>query len=82
MEVRFKKQLAQKIGDTLRKIRVSKDEKITQADIADYADISLRYYAYLEAGERMPSFEVMMKLAKAYDLSISDFCKHFDNINF
>lgn len=81
METRFKKDLARHIGETLRKIRVSQAERITQADIADFAGISTRYYAYLEAGKRVPSFEVMLKIAKSYDMSISDFCKHFDNIN-
>lgn len=81
MEIRFKKELARQVGETLRKIRVSQPEKITQADIADFAEISIRYYTYLESGERLPSFEVMLKIAKAYDMCISDFCKHFDDIN-
>lgn len=54
MDTNFRRELAKHIGETLRKIRVSQSEKITQADIADFADISTRYYAYLEAGERIP----------------------------
>ena len=80
MDTNFRRELAKHIGETLRKIRVSQSEKITQADIADFADISTRYYAYLEAVKRIPSFDVMLKIAKSYDMSISDFCKHFDNI--
>ena len=48
METRFKKDLARSIGETLRKIRVSHTEKITQADIADFAGISTRYYLVVE----------------------------------
>ena len=63
---RINKDLAISIGDSLRKIRLSQGDNITQSDVADGAGISTRYYAYLELGQKMPSFEVVMKIARAY----------------
>lgn len=52
------KRLAVKIGDSLRKIRLSQGDNLTQEDVAEGAGISTRYYTYLELGQKMPSFEV------------------------
>ncbi len=73
------KRLAIKIGDSLRKIRLSQGDNLTQEDVADGAGISTRYYTYLELGQKMPSFEVIMKIARAYKMSLSDFVKNFEN---
>ncbi len=72
--------LAKEIGSQLRKIRNAQEGHLTQSDVADYAGISTRYYAYLELGQKMPSFEVIMKIALAYKMSLSDFCKYFENL--
>ena len=53
------KDLAIRIGDSLRRIRLSQSDNLTQADVADGAGISTRYYTYLELGQKMPSFEVL-----------------------
>ena len=71
------KRLAVKIGDSLRKIRLSQGDNLTQEDVAEGAGISTRYYTYLELGQKMPSFEVIMKIARAYKMSLSDFVKNF-----
>lgn len=73
------KRLATSIGDSLRKIRVSQGDNLTQADVADGAGISTRYYTYLELGQKMPSFEVIMKIARAYKMTLSEFVKNFEN---
>ena len=73
-------ELSSKIGDALRKIRLSQSDSLTQAEVADGAGISTRYYAYLELGQKMPSFEVIMKIARAYKMSLSDFTKYFENL--
>lgn len=79
-KTRLNSVLAREIGSQLRKIRNAQDGHLTQADVADYAGISTRYYTYLELGEKMPSFEVIMKIAAAYRMSLSEFCRYFDNI--
>ncbi len=73
------KDLAIRIGDSLRRIRLSQSDNLTQADVADGAGISTRYYTYLELGQKMPSFEVIMKIARAYRMTLSDFVKNFEN---
>lgn len=73
------KDLANRIGDSLRRIRLSQSDNLTQADVADGAGISTRYYTYLELGQKMPSFEVIMKIARAYRMTLSDFVKNFEN---
>ena len=77
---RLNSHLAKEIGSQLRKIRNAQDGRLTQAEVADYAGISTRHYCYLELGEKMPSFEVIMKIAAAYKMSLSEFCKNFENI--
>lgn len=72
--------LAKQIGDILRRIRVSQEDQLSQADVADGAGISARYYEYLELGQKIPSFEVIMKIARAYRMPLSDFVKNFDNL--
>lgn len=73
------KSLAISIGDSLRKIRLSQSDNLTQMDVAEGAGISTRYYAYLELGQKIPSFEVIMKIARAYKMTLSDFVKNFEN---
>lgn len=73
------KRLAIKTGDSLRKIRLSQGDNLTQEDVAEGAGISTIYYTYLELGQKMPSFEVIMKIASAYKMSLSDFVKNFKN---
>ena len=73
------KSLACKIGDSLRKIRLSQSDNLTQAEVAEGAGISTRYYTYLELGQKMPSFEVIMKIARAYKMTLSEFVKNFEN---
>lgn len=74
------KQLATRIGDSLRKIRLSQVDNLTQADVAEGAGISTRYYTYLELGQKMPSFEVIMRIARAYKMNLGDFVKYFENL--
>lgn len=73
------KGLAIRIGESLRKIRLSQSDNLTQADVAEGAGISTRYYTYLELGQKMPSFEVIMKIARAYKMTLSEFVKNFEN---
>ncbi|SKC49276.1 Helix-turn-helix [Bacteroidales bacterium WCE2004] len=79
MEKRFNKALAKNIGESLRKIRLSQETNLTQADVADGAGISTRYYVYLELGQRIPTIEVIMRIARAYGMKLSDFVKYFEN---
>lgn len=71
-------ELQKKIGCVILNLRQNMHSqggvRITQQDIADEADITLRYYQLLEAGEKMPTLSVAEKIAKAFNLKLSEFC--------
>lgn len=70
--------LQKKIGCVILALRQNMSRqggvKVSQQEIADEADITLRYYQSLEAGKRMPSLLVVEKIAKAFDMKLSQFC--------
>lgn len=54
-----------------RRIRdLREDHDLTQAEIADYLNISQRAYSYYESGERAIPIEALIKLAKYYHTSV------------
>lgn len=63
----------------LRQLREKKsrenDVKITQADIAEYAVMSVRYYNKLESGNTLPTIDTLYKIANAYKMTLSNLCK-------
>lgn len=67
--------IKKKIGLVLRDLRKAQEGKLTQLDIAEYAGVSLRYYNYLENGEKMPSVQTLIKISEAYKMKLSDLCK-------
>jgi len=44
---------------------------LTQADVADKADMTVNYYAMIERGEVNPSFEKMKNIARVLKLKIT-----------
>ncbi len=69
-----------KFALALRSIRTSQGTKLSQWDIADMAGISLRYYSYLENGQKMPTLDTVNKIAEAYGMKLSDFCKIIEEL--
>ncbi|MEI6478162.1 MAG: helix-turn-helix transcriptional regulator [bacterium] len=60
------------LGDKLRKAR--EEAELTQAEVAEAADVNVNYYARIERGEVTPSLErlkIMMKVLKIRTLNIS-----------
>lgn len=54
-----------------RRIRdLREDHDLTQAELADYLNISQRAYSYYELGERSVPIEVFIKLANYYHTTI------------
>ena len=51
-----------------------RDLKLSQRDVADEADISLKYYQKLEAGKSVPSIVTLEKLARSHSMSLSELC--------
>lgn len=56
--------------------------KITQEEIAEEAGLTLRYYQKLETGEsKKPSLEVVDRIAHAFGMNLSDFCKLMEELD-
>lgn len=58
------------LGRNLKQIRENK--KMTQADVATKANITVNYYARIERGEENPSYEILSSLCKALKVKSSD----------
>ena len=56
-----------KIGKVIRKIREEKG--VTQEKLAFEAGLNRAYIGYIERGERNPSTETLVKIAKALKIS-------------
>jgi len=52
----------------LKNLRVQ--NKLTQQQVADKINISQRAYAFYETGDREPSIETLIKMAKIYNVPI------------
>lgn len=66
-----KRNLAYKLGNKIRILR--KAVGLTQAALAEAADISINFMGCIERGERTPSIETIDKLAKALNISPKEF---------
>lgn len=56
------------IGDKLKKLRL--DNKLTQKQVADRVGVVVSGISAYESGERYPSYEILIKLAAIYHVSI------------
>lgn len=59
-----------KVAKRLKALR--NDRHLTQADIAEKAQMSTNYYAKIERGEVRPSVDIYERLAKALKVTASD----------
>ena len=80
--MKSKEQLKRDTALVLRQLREKKskddDIRLTQTDIAEYAEMSVRYYNKLEGGKTMPTIDTISKIANAYKMTMSDLCKLID----
>lgn len=60
------------VGDRIRSLRKSKQPKMTSADLAMKADISQSYVIEIESGKKNPSLEVLTRLARALNVSLTE----------
>ncbi|MBI5452870.1 helix-turn-helix transcriptional regulator [Candidatus Gottesmanbacteria bacterium] len=64
--------VSKKIGRRIRQIRektLIKGEKMTQEELAGEAGLNRAYIGYIERGERNPSTDTLVKIAKALKIS-------------
>lgn len=60
--------VSKRIGQTIRRIREKKS--ITQEQLALDAGLNRAYIGYIERGERNPSTDTLVKIAKALKVSL------------
>ncbi len=58
------------LGEKLRRVR--EDLGLTQADVAEKADLHVNYYARIERGEENPSFEKLQGIMKVLKIKSLD----------
>lgn len=59
----------QQLGSKLRELRVAK--RLTQESLADAIGKTVEHISLVERGKRSPSFEILLDLAQALDVSPS-----------
>jgi SOS-response transcriptional repressor LexA len=60
------------VGGKIRALRKSRDGKMTSTDLARKAEISQSYVTEIEGGKKNPSLEVLSRIAKALEVSLSE----------
>ena len=60
------------VGERIRALRKSKMPKMTSTDLARMAEISQSYVIEIESGKKNPSLEVLSRLARALDVSLTE----------
>jgi transcriptional regulator with XRE-family HTH domain len=69
---------AELFGRLLRTTR--KDRKMSLGKLAEKVDIGVKHLGWIERGEKVPSFELIIALAKELNTSPATFF-HFENAN-
>ena len=55
------------IGKNIRKFRINK--KLSQADLAEKAGLSMNYVGAIERGEKIPSLDALIEIMNALEIS-------------
>jgi transcriptional regulator with XRE-family HTH domain len=66
---------AEIFGRRLRELRLARS--LTQEQLAETAGITSTYTSDLERGEKVPSLTIVLRLARALDVSVSDLLQDF-----
>jgi transcriptional regulator with XRE-family HTH domain len=69
---------AELFGRLVRATR--KDRKLSLGQLAEKANTGVKHLGRIERGEKLPSFELIVALARALNVSPSTFF-HFENVN-
>ena len=68
----IRKEVPLQVGGRIRALRKSRIPKMTSTDLARKADISQSYVIEIESGKKNPSLEVLSRIARALDISLSE----------
>jgi transcriptional regulator with XRE-family HTH domain len=69
--------IKKKLGAVIRKLRI--DKSISQESLALQANIDRTYISDIEKGDRNVSIEILEKLAKALEISVSNLFKQMED---
>lgn len=75
MQSSFETDLKQ-FGTEIKSVRKAK--KITQLQLASLCDIDIRTIQRIEKGEFNPSLRVLIRIANAFDMSLSNLMKQME----
>lgn len=64
------KDVSQRLGTRIRMLR--EERGLTQDELADLVGITRAYTSFLERGERTASLEVLIRIAKILEVSLSE----------
>lgn len=68
-----------RFGERLKELREKKGEKenrnFTQEDLAELVEVDRSYIGFLERGEKNPTLKKLDKIAKVFDMSLTDLFK-------
>lgn len=59
-----------KFGKKIQELR--KERKLTQEDLADVVGVDRSYMGFVERGERNPTLDKLIKIAKALRITLSE----------
>ena len=62
-----------KLGDRLKELRDK--NKLTQEELADKVGVDRSYMGFLERGEKNPTLKNLIKIAKVFNITLSDLFK-------
>ena len=60
------------VGGKIRALRKSRDARMTSTELARRADISQSYVIEIEGGKKNPSLEVLERIARALEVSLTE----------
>lgn len=61
-----------RVGGKIRALRKSKENKMSSTELARRADISQSYVIEIESGKKNPSLDVLSRIAKALEVSLTE----------
>lgn len=59
-----------KLGEKIKQLR--KERSMTQEDLAFKVEVDRSYMGFVERGEKNPTLDKLMKIAKAFNISLSE----------
>lgn len=54
-------------------LKARKERNLTQSQIANYLDISLRWYQKIESGRKLPGSLLLLKLILLFNIDVEEF---------